>query len=63
MELRFLALAKSIYYCWSESQHGFAFFLSVYFLLLFVFFPYGLFPFLSTADHLQLREIFAITYF
>ena len=40
----------------------------LYTLFLFIFFsdiflPFGFFPRILIADHLQLREIFAITYF
>ena len=37
------------------------FFLDVFFLNIVL--PFGLFPFVLIADPLQLREIFAITYF
>ena len=37
------------------------FFLRFFSFILFL--PFGLFPFILTADRLKLREIFAITYF
>ena len=37
-------------------------FFCLVFVFLFIFFPFGLFPFIPTADPLQLRESFAITY-
>ena len=40
-------------------------YLYTFFLFIFfdIFLPFGLFPCILIADHVQLREIFAITYF
>ena len=43
----------------------FNFFILFFFCLFFfdIFLPFGLFPCILIADHLQLRKIFAMTYF
>jgi len=41
----------------------FTHFFCLVFVFLFIFFPFGLFPFIPSADPFQHREIFAITYF
>ena len=41
----------------------FAHFFLFSFVFLFIIFPFSLFPFIPTADPLQLREIFATTSF
>ena len=50
-----------------KSRHGYFSFFSMYIFFLFnlfiIVFPFGLFPFLLSADPLQLREILLITHF
>ena len=51
-----------------ESRRNYFRFLCTFFIRLVFFFiifsvPFGLFPFTLTAEPLQLREVFAITYF